>query len=487
MLDLFVGYDHRTLDVASCDLTTIQSPIGAVQLTCLPQGWTNAITIFHKDVRFLLEPEIPNVAWPFMDDCSIKGPASHYETLEGGYETIPDNDGIRKFIWEHLVDVHRILHRLHRAGSTVSAKKLFIAVPEIVILGHKCTYEGHVLDESKIAKIRDWPPCKSLTDVRAFLGITGYMWVWIQNYSLIARPLVNLTRKGQAFAWDEQHTQAMQVLKDAIITSPALITIDYTSERKVYLAVDSSFHGVGWILSQDCTDGKRRPARFGSISWNEHEARYSQAKIELYDLFQALRALRLHLVGVRNLIVEMDAQFIKGMLANPDIQPNAAINRWIAAILLFDFKLVHIPAEKHHGPDGLSQREPAEGEVDKEDNPEEWIDDTLCIGVWATTWADKLRTELGNTPPTHTPPTLTLSVEVDSPIPIFFPSSDKSLKAKADLLKICQYLSPLRRPAGLLGNDLEKFVNRARHFVMIDGRLWRRGDKGRHQLIILPS
>jgi hypothetical protein len=38
MLDLFVGYDHRTLDVASRDLTTIQSPIGAMRLTCLPQG-----------------------------------------------------------------------------------------------------------------------------------------------------------------------------------------------------------------------------------------------------------------------------------------------------------------------------------------------------------------------------------------------------------------------------------------------------------------
>ncbi len=196
------------------------------------------------------------------------------------------------------------------------------------------------------------------------------MWVWIQNYSLIARPLVNLTHKGQAFAWDEQHTQAMQVLKDAIITSPALITIDYTSECKVYLAVDSSFRGVGWILSQDCADSKCHPARFGSILWNEREACYSQAKIELYGLFQALCTLCLHLVGVHNLIVEMDAQFIKGMLANPDIQPNAAINRWIVAILLFDFKLVHIPAEKHHGPDGLSWREPAEGEVDEEDDPE---------------------------------------------------------------------------------------------------------------------
>jgi len=51
--------------------------------------------------------------------------------------------------------------------------------------------------------------------------------------------------------------------------------------------------------------------------------------------------------------VEVDTSYIKGMLRNPDIQPNASINRWIAAILLFDFKLVHIPAEKHKGLDGL--------------------------------------------------------------------------------------------------------------------------------------
>ena len=251
MLDLFVGYDHRTLDVASHDLTTIQSPIGAVRLTCLPQGWTNAIAIFHKDVRFILEDEIPDVAWPFMDDCSIKGPRSRYETSDGGYETISDNAGICWFIWEHLVDVNRILHRLQRAGSTVSAKKLFIAVPEVVILGHKCTYDGRIPDESKIAKIRDWPSCKSLSDVRAFLGITGYMRVWIQNYSSIACPLVNLTRKGQPFAWHKSHKQAMQTLKDTIINSPSLITIDYASDRTVYVAVDSSFRGVGWILSQN--------------------------------------------------------------------------------------------------------------------------------------------------------------------------------------------------------------------------------------------
>ena len=60
---------------------------------------------------------------------------------------------------------------------------------------------------------------------------------------------------------------------------------------------------------------------------NERESRYSQPKLELYGLFRALRAYRLYLVGVKNLHVEVDAKYIKGMLNEPDLQPNATINR----------------------------------------------------------------------------------------------------------------------------------------------------------------
>ena len=153
LLDLYVGYDHCSLDVSSRDLMTIQSPIGTLRLTCLPQGWTNTVAIFHEDVAFLIEPEMPHVAWSFIDDCCIKGPATRYETSGDSYETIPGNCGIWRFIWEHLNNVHHILHQFSHAGATVSASKLFIGVPEVVILGHKCNYEGHVPDDSKVAKI----------------------------------------------------------------------------------------------------------------------------------------------------------------------------------------------------------------------------------------------------------------------------------------------------------------------------------------------
>jgi len=399
MLDLYSGYDQHSLDIASCDLTTIQSPIGAIQKTVVPQGWISAIAIFHGDITFILKPEIPDPTRPFVDDASIKGPATCYELKDGGYKTIPTNPQIRRFIWEHVNDIHCILHHFLCAGATISAKKLAIAAPEVTILSHKCNYEGCIPDNSKIVKVHDWPVCKNLSDVCAFLSITGYMRIWIQGYSSIAHPLINLTCKGTPFEWQEEHEQAMQELKTAIIQSSALISIDYSTDRAMYLSVNSSFRGMGWILAQDCSDGQCRPLHFGSISWNERKACYSQAKLELYGLFCALRVMHLYLVGVHNLVVEVNTSYIKGMLSNPDVQLNAAINHWIAAILLFNFKLVHVPADKHKGPDGLSRHEPISGEDEEDEDPKDWVDNALTLRAWVVSWVSPLSPDMHHSSP----------------------------------------------------------------------------------------
>lgn len=43
ILDLFVGYDERSLAKSSQDLTTFQTPFGALHLVTLPMGWTNSV------------------------------------------------------------------------------------------------------------------------------------------------------------------------------------------------------------------------------------------------------------------------------------------------------------------------------------------------------------------------------------------------------------------------------------------------------------
>jgi hypothetical protein len=89
----------------------------------------------------------------FIDDLPVKFSTTRYQDEDGSYETIPENPGIHRFIWEHLIVVNRILQHLQNVGATVSAKKFVLVAPDAVIVGHKCTFEGQIPHEAKVQKI----------------------------------------------------------------------------------------------------------------------------------------------------------------------------------------------------------------------------------------------------------------------------------------------------------------------------------------------
>jgi len=287
MMDLYSGYDQRALHEDSRDLTTFGMPLGPHRLTMLPQGHANAVQVYQGDTAFILQHEIPEYTSPFIDDVPVKSVQTRYQRADSTYETIPDNPGIRRFIWEHCIVINRILQRLENVGATISTSKFVLAAPTATIVGHKCTFEGCVPEESKVQKIRDWPEPTNHTQVRGFLGTCGVLRIFIRDFSRIARPLINLTKKDAPFVFGAEQREAMQILKDAVLSSPALKRLDYASKREVILAVDTSNIAIGFILLQVGKDGKRYPSRFGSIALTEVESRYSQAKLELYGLFRA--------------------------------------------------------------------------------------------------------------------------------------------------------------------------------------------------------
>ena len=481
MMDLFVGFDHRVLAEESRDLMTFQSPMGTLRLTSLPMGWTDSPTIFQNDVAFILQHEI-ELAPNFQDNVNVLGPTTCYELADGTFELIPQNVGIRRFVWEHCLDVNRVLHHLGHVGATVSAAKLFICVPEVIVVGQCCTYNGRVPDESKVSKIKNWPPCESWTDVRGFLGTTGTIRNWIKDYALITCPLTNLTRIAVPFVWDEAAQNAMDTLKSAIIHSPAIKPLDYHSGNEVILAVDSSYIACGWILLQVDAQGKRWPLCFGSITWNKRESRYSQAKIELYGLFRALKATKIWTIGVKNFTVEVDAKYIKGMLNHPDIQPNAAVNRWIAGILLFSFKLKHVPGSKHLGPDGLSCRKRAPGDDEDlldemVDDVEEWLDEVLGCTIWIMQ---------GFTEGTISPLALTAAFTTPDHT-LALPVDDHTTQRDIELTHIREFLQTLSISTDIPDSARPQFLKRAAQFFLRANQLWHKGPAGRHQIVLFSS
>ena len=85
------------------------------------------------------------------------------------------------------------------------------------------------------------------------------------------------------------------------------------------------------------------------------EKQFLQPKRELYGLMRALQASRYWLLGCRKLIVEMDAKYLKGMLSNPGIAPNATIMYYVEDVLIYHFTLCYVPG-KTFSMDGLLRR-----------------------------------------------------------------------------------------------------------------------------------
>jgi hypothetical protein len=467
LLDALVGYDHQPIEERSRDLTTFQSPLGLLRLTALPMGWSNSVSIFHGHITFVLQDEIPEKARPFIDDVTIKGPRTTYSDENGQPETLAINPQVRRFVAEHHEDFNRIMHRIRLAGITISAKKLFLCVPEVTILGHRCTAKGRIPDNSHVKKVLEWPACRNLTEVRGFLGVCNLMRIFIPDYAKRANALTHLTRKNVEFEWGEAQENAFEDLKEAITTAPVLKPLDYDSDLPVYLAVDSSPIAAGWLLSQDHEDKKRHPIRYGSRVWKQHEALYSQAKRELLGVLVGLKGTRRYTIGVKKLIVEVDAEYIKGMLNNPDLQPNATLNRWIALIQLYDFELRHIPAEKHKAPDGLSRRPPTEEDLKEaeEESIESWIDEKL---------------ELFSNEEKNAYPKDILEKAQDTTIPI----TEKSEKEYEDLKEIEEFLKTLKFKSKGEEKEEERLTRKATRFFVREGKLYQRDKQGNHQRVI---
>jgi hypothetical protein len=79
--------------------------------------------------------------------------------------------------------------------------------------------------QDKVQTIKEWPIPKTVKEVQIFLGFANFYRQFVCDYSKIAMPLTNLTKKNQPFIWTPQIDLAFKELKSKFLQALVLLPL----------------------------------------------------------------------------------------------------------------------------------------------------------------------------------------------------------------------------------------------------------------------
>ncbi|KAM0708542.1 hypothetical protein Q7P35_005194 [Cladosporium inversicolor] len=110
---------------------------------------------------------------------------------------------------------------------------------------------------------------------------------FIKDYSKVATPLTELTKKDKAFEWSAEAEEAFQELKTRFSTEPILVIFD--PKRPSVVETDTSDKAIGACLSQADDKGKLRLVAYLSRKFTPAESNYKVHDKELLAIIEAFR------------------------------------------------------------------------------------------------------------------------------------------------------------------------------------------------------
>ena len=108
-------------------------------------------------------------------------------------------------------------------------KKCTFAISEVKYLGMIVKPGQLVMDPVKLNGITHWPTPSKVKDIYSFLGFTNFYCQFITNYSTLACPLIDLTKKNLPWNWTSSQQHAFDHLKCLFLFKPVLHIPDLSS------------------------------------------------------------------------------------------------------------------------------------------------------------------------------------------------------------------------------------------------------------------
>nr|GEX24447.1 putative nucleotidyltransferase, ribonuclease H [Tanacetum cinerariifolium] len=171
-------------------------------------------------------------------------PKTAFRTRYGHYEFLVMPFGLTNHLamfmdlMNHKKEEHE--EHLRFVSGTLRQEKLYAKflkcefwLGHMVFLGHILSADGITMDPAKVEAITKWPRPKTVTEVRSFLGLSGYYRRFVEGFLRLELPLTKLMRKGEKFVWNEEREKSFEELKKRLVSAPILTLPSGSGEKEL--------------------------------------------------------------------------------------------------------------------------------------------------------------------------------------------------------------------------------------------------------------
>jgi hypothetical protein len=279
-IDLRFGYHQIRMKESDIEKTAFTTHLGHFEYVVLPFGLTNAPATFQTLMNYVLAQFLRKFALVFFDDILVYS----------------------KTMSEHIQHLRAVLEVLKQNQLFAKLSKCIFAQSFIEYLGHVISGQGVCTDPDKISIIQKWPSPTNVTQLRAFLGLTGYYRRFIKGYGILCRPLFNVVKKD-SFIWNADQKQAFLHLKKVMSHPPVLALPNFS--QPFILEGDASGTGIGAVLMQ-----RGQPIAFFSKSLGPKAMASSIYEKEAMAILEAIKKWK-HYFASTSLIIRTYQQSLK--------------------------------------------------------------------------------------------------------------------------------------------------------------------------------
>jgi len=327
-LDMFSGYWQVEIDEKDKHKTAFVTTDGLFEFNRLSFGLTTAPSTFQQLADAILGNMKWNGAMTYLDDILVYG----------------------KNLEEHNYNLKKVLSQLKATGLKLKPSKCQFAYKEITVLGHTISEQGILPDSSKLQAIQSFQTPKNKKALQSFLGLANYYRKFIDKFSVIARPLYNLLKKGAPFAWKSEQESAFQSLKEKLSTPPVLT--HYLPKAEKELHVDASDQGIAAVLLQKVNDAMH-PVCYVSRTLTKAEKNYGVGEKEGLAIVWSLTYLRSYIWG-EHIKIFSDHQPLCYLNSIKNVTGRLA--RWSCKLQEFDYEIIHKSGKCNQDADCLSRQ-----------------------------------------------------------------------------------------------------------------------------------